>query len=336
MARRQNQQTISWFWDLYNRDRLDLDPSYQRRSVWNQEYKNYFVDTLLLDYPAPAIFLYEELDPNGGSMLSVVDGKQRLTTIFEFVSNKFPVSENSKLTSHRGTYFANLDDTIKVAFWSYEFSVEYLPSSDETVVNEIFDRINRNTSRLTPQELRHARHSGDFITKAEDLTEWLGELLPGMPNIASKSRKQMKDVEFVAQLLLRLESKARGYSTSQLDEAFSDRDSDWEQSQQVEQEFRAVALTIAKILKKDESLLSSRLRNQADFYSLFGAISTLGPDLDIAKVARQLATFVDSVDARNEADPTSGANRYYTSARSASNDTAQRETREEILRKALG
>jgi hypothetical protein len=60
MNRRQNFQTIAWFNDLYNRELLDLDPPYQRRSVWTQTFRDYFIETLLLDYPAPTIFLYEE------------------------------------------------------------------------------------------------------------------------------------------------------------------------------------------------------------------------------------------------------------------------------------
>lgn len=55
--RRQTTQSIAWFWDLYKRDLLELDPPYQRRSVWSQSYKDYFIDTILLDYPAPAVFL---------------------------------------------------------------------------------------------------------------------------------------------------------------------------------------------------------------------------------------------------------------------------------------
>ena len=40
-----------------------MDPPYQRRSVWNQSFKDYFVDTVLLGLPAPAIFLFEETQP---------------------------------------------------------------------------------------------------------------------------------------------------------------------------------------------------------------------------------------------------------------------------------
>ena len=84
--RRQNFQTVSWFWDLYQRKFLDLDPPYQRRSVWNQSYKDDFIDTVLLQYSSPAIFLYEEISPDTGlSKYHVVDGKQRLTAIFDFI-----------------------------------------------------------------------------------------------------------------------------------------------------------------------------------------------------------------------------------------------------------
>lgn len=83
--RRQTTQAIAWFWDLYRRDLLNLDPPYQRRSVWSPSYKDYFIDTILLDYPAPAVFLFEDIDENGLAIYSVVDGKQRLSTVFEFL-----------------------------------------------------------------------------------------------------------------------------------------------------------------------------------------------------------------------------------------------------------
>src|SRR6516162_7658995 len=97
--RRQNFQTISWFWDLYQRERLNLDPSYQRRSIWNQAFKDYFIETVLLGFPAPAIFLYEEISPEGRAIYNVVDGKQRLSTIFEFINGEFPVSDESVLNN---------------------------------------------------------------------------------------------------------------------------------------------------------------------------------------------------------------------------------------------
>ena len=238
MNRKQNFQPIAWFWDLHQRSRLDMDPPYQRRSVWNQAFKDYFIDTILLSYPAPAIFLYEEITPEGIASYHVVDGKQRLTAIFDFVSSGFPVSDKCERSDLRGKYFKELDDATKRDFWLYQFSVEYLPTAQETIINNIFDRINRNTARLTAQELRHAQYGGEFITSAEDLADWMfSQFPPYFPNITSRSKKQMKDVEFVAHILLLLESGPKGYSTAQLDQAFSDRDTEWSQREDVVERF---------------------------------------------------------------------------------------------------
>lgn len=240
-----NSQTISWFWDLHNRKLLELNPPYQRRSVWNQAYRDYFIDTILLEYPAPAIFLYQEIDASGLTRYFVVDGKQRLSAIFSFASNEFPVGEKAEITDLRGRYFNQFDPDRKSRFWSYTFTVEYLPSVSANVINSIFDRINRNVAKLTPQELRHARFDGQFIGTAEKLTDWLQGTLPDFPRIAPTSRKQMRDVEFVAQLLLLLDEGPRGYSIDDLDTAFSDRDLSWDDGQEVEDRFRNAISALA-------------------------------------------------------------------------------------------
>jgi hypothetical protein len=246
--RRQNFQTISWFWDLYQRERLNLDPSYQRRSIWNQAFKDYFIETVLLGFPAPAIFLYEEISPEGRAIYNVVDGKQRLSTIFEFINGEFPVSDESVLNNLQGSYFKNLDDETKKEFWSYQFIIEFLPETDENVLSGIFDRINKNVAKLTPQELRHARFDGEFITVAEQLTEVMEETLPrGVPRFGVQSKKQMKDVEMVAILLLFIEEGARSSSQSELDKTFSDRDQVWEQRIAVEKMWRSTIEIMGEI-----------------------------------------------------------------------------------------
>jgi hypothetical protein len=101
MLRKTNFQNLAFFHDLNKRCLLDLDPPYQRRSIWSQRFKDFFIDTVLNNYPFPAIFLYEEISAAGTAKYHVVDGKQRLLTCFEFVDNRFPVSEQatiSKLT----------------------------------------------------------------------------------------------------------------------------------------------------------------------------------------------------------------------------------------------
>lgn len=341
MRRKQNFQTIAWFWDLFQRDRLDLDPPYQRRSVWNQAYKDYFIDTIVLGYPAPAIFLYEEIDPEGRTLYHVVDGKQRLTTIFEFARSEFPIPSNATAVELRDHYFRDLSDEVKRDFWGYPFSVEYIPTEDQTVIDNVFDRINRNTAKLTAQELRHAKYSGEFISSVEELTEWMiGELGDGFPNIASKSRRQMKDIELVANVLLLLEQGPRGYSTADLDDAFSSRDEEWEQKAEVEARFRRVVGVLKNMLDRPDGdgLQRSRLRNQSDFFSLVGAVDrVLEGRVKPApgKWSARLVNFANRADREEDRQSDPGLRRYYEAARSASNDSGPRQIRIDILARVI-
>lgn len=65
MARTISPQDVSWFLDLNEKEQLDLDPPYQRRSVWTLKDKRFFIDTILNGYPAPPIFLHKSLDHCG-------------------------------------------------------------------------------------------------------------------------------------------------------------------------------------------------------------------------------------------------------------------------------
>lgn len=320
MNRAINFQTVSWFWDLYTRKLLDLEPPYQRRSVWNQDYKDFFIDTVLNNYPAPAIFLYQDITAEGISKYSVVDGKQRLSTLFQFADNKFPVSENATITKLRGKFFEDLETEVRKNFWKYQFAVEYVPSSDEAIINNIFDRINRNVSKLTPQELRHAKFNGIFINTTEDLTRWMSEVLPtNFPSINTNSKKQMKDVELVAQLLLFLEEGVKSYRQEDLDKAFSDRDSNWENQDEIETEFKEVIQLIKQLVEKspqDIDLRKTRLRNQTDFYSIFATISELTRDkynfLDkIPEVSKKINNFLQFVNSPEERINIPEAQDYY-------------------------
>lgn len=338
MNRRQNFQTIAWFNDLYKRGLLNLDPPYQRRSVWTQTFKDYFIDTILLDYPAPTIFLYEEINNEGTTNYNVVDGKQRLTTIFEFVTDKFPVSDSAVKTEFRGKFFSELFSEIKTKYWSYSFSVEYLPTRDETIINNIFDRINRNVAKLTPQELRHAKYSGIFINACEEATEWMMGILPDyFPQIAKKSMSQMKDVEFISQILLRIETEPKGYSTDELDEEFGKRDDDWELKNMIIQRFKNTIDIINEVIKIDQdgTIVRSRFKNQADFYTLVGSIDYLLqerklPDTKI--ICQRLIEFINH-EVNEESDQ--DIKDYYEFIRAASNRTLARKERERILIKTI-
>jgi len=339
---RGNRQTISWFVDLHRRELLELDPPYQRRSVWTQRYREDFIETVLLGYPAPSLFLYEEIKDDGSTNYAVVDGKQRLTTLFAFVDGEFSTRDESTALPppERGCYFSDLDSSVKQRFWSYEFTVEYLPSTDESLLTEVFDRINRNVAKLTRQELRHARYGeGVFARAVEALESEMRGLIntSNFPRIVESSRRQMKDVELVATLVLLIENGPESTSQDDLDAVFAKRDDEWERQTEVAERLRTAFRFIGRLVESQQEVATSRLRNQGDFYALVGAVDRVAQRGDLpdpASAAEALRTFADEA-AEGASSTDERARRYYEAARAAANDTRQREVRIELLEEFL-
>lgn len=342
---RGNRQNLAWFVDLHRRELLELDPPYQRRSVWNQRYREDFIETVLLGYPAPSIFLYEDIGDDGSSRYSVVDGKQRLTTIISFCNDEFLTRDEADAhlpDADRGKYFRDLGSDTKRTFWSYEFTVEYLPSTEEALLNEVFDRINRNVAKLTRQELRHARFTGAFATTIEAIEHDMRDLFDrNFPRIVEASRRQMKDVEFAANLALLVERGPESTSQDDLDRIYADRDEDWELADEIHGAVNADLHVVRALLDANADLATTRLRNQGDFYALVGAVDQLRrtEDLpaDLPAAAQRLYDFAVSVGGEDEVpgEPDETVREYYEAARSAANDPGQRQTRIRILEAQL-
>src|ERR1700735_4928984 len=69
--------------NLYEKGSLNLTPGFQRNSVWGLRDRQALIDSMLRGYPIPAIFLYSRSE-KGQTIYDVIDGKQRLETIFKF------------------------------------------------------------------------------------------------------------------------------------------------------------------------------------------------------------------------------------------------------------
>ena len=297
-----------------------------------------------MNYPCPAIFLFEEIRADGSFFYKVVDGKQRLTTLFDFVSDKIAISDDHPSTSLRGQSFSVLPDELKLSIWRYQFSVEFVEQENESLINDIFNRINKNVAKLSQQELRHALFNGHFITSSEQLTEYMDEVLPErFPNIAPQSRRQMKDVENVSTMLLFVENGERSLSQADLDRAYKDIEEDWADRVDTCRQFRKAIEAISAILNQPQgdTISSSRLKNQADFYSLFAAIVELHrgdqmPSPDLA--AQRLKEWLDAIDGFDPDKPSKDTEHiadYLEAARAASNDSGPRRTRINGMKKVL-
>ena len=76
-------RTIQEFVHLFNARQLNLEPGFQRDSVWTLADRRKLIESLLQNYPIPSVFLYCQ-NENGRLRYDVIDGKQRLETVLMF------------------------------------------------------------------------------------------------------------------------------------------------------------------------------------------------------------------------------------------------------------
>lgn len=274
MSRTLTTQDVSWFLDLKGRDQLNLDPPYQRRSVWSPRDKRFFIDTILNNYPAPPIFLHKTIDENGRSTYHVVDGKQRLQTIIEFTENRVRIPDDFSDVNLQSKRWRDLETISKERFWNYVLIVEMLHDVSDAPIRNIFDRINRNSRKLTPQEMRHAKYDGWFINFAEAEAEKVEWKHFGV--VTAARIKRMADVQFMSELLaIILKGQMHGFDQNALDALFAAYEDIDDDPMLIEDDFANEIETakrkISEILRLEPEL-TEYLKIQSHFYTLWSYI----------------------------------------------------------------
>lgn len=262
---------------------LQLNPSFQRRSVWRPGAKSYLLDTIIRGLPIPIIILRDR--PSDVSTLEplreVIDGQQRLRTLFAFLDpsllpdfdeqrDSFAIrsAHNRELAD---TPFGNLPPDVQRQIVDYEFSVQVLPSDvDDRDVLKIFARLNATGVKLNFQELRNAGWYGEFKTSmyemaTEQLPRWRNWNIFSEDNIA-----RMEEVELTSEFALFMMRGITGKSQAALDRFYDTKDEEFEERKVFEQRFRTVMDTIDDSL--GDNLRYMPFRRKTLFFSLFAAV----------------------------------------------------------------
>lgn len=352
MIRRPSTQDLTWLIDLARNNQLDLDPPYQRRSVWTLKDRQFFLDTVFRNYPCPAIFLHKTVDESGRATYHVVDGKQRTQTILDFVSDHLRISKgfgDARLDGKKWSELAG-ESEIRQNFWNYQITIEQI-GVEGGVVKEVFDRLNRNSRRLTGQELRHAKYEGWLISQVEleaTRDEWV------IFGITTKARaKRMTDCQFISELMLvLLEKKILGFDQEKLDALYAKYEDvpDEELPDFDEDEFftnmeRMKAYFVE--MQNENACVTEFAKGFGSFYSLW-ALVALAPNPPAAsQLAHGYKSFMEKVAvlgeqddlqdflAKNEGGGFAHALTYLNNSQGASTDLTQRTARLEALRAEL-
>lgn len=145
---------------------LNRTPDFQRNEVWTPTQKSRFIESVLLHYPLPPLYLNQLKD---GTYL-VVDGLQRTSSVYRFIKNEYPLQELETLYWLNGKKFDQLEPQVQARIHDRKMNCYVLkPSVEIGTVHEIFRRINTGGTQLNYQELRNALYHGPATELLKDM-----------------------------------------------------------------------------------------------------------------------------------------------------------------------
>lgn len=188
-------------------------PDYQREDVWDYKMKSKFIESVLLGYPIPRIYVREtiedEEDYASVTQYQIIDGSQRIRTLAGFTNDEFYLSGIEQIKELNNTYFRDLKSFRQEKFKDVTISFIILPAdTPDEVENELFDRIN-TSNPLKAMELRRGAHTGHFNTLIRDL----GELLVTEYEAICPINKHFRDRREEEELALRFFAFAKTYES---------------------------------------------------------------------------------------------------------------------------
>ncbi len=141
----------------FEKSLIKLDADFQRDEVWNLKQKIELVESVLMGLPLPIFYFNRDED----GVLIVVDGRQRLGALFDFMNDKYALKDLKVLSNDFEKKFSELDQIYQSKIEDYQLlAYEIMPETPESVIFNIFDRVNRGGTKLNKQEIRNALYQG--------------------------------------------------------------------------------------------------------------------------------------------------------------------------------
>lgn len=181
-------------------DDLVQVPGFQRGFVWSKAQMDKFIESLLLGYPVPGIFLVKQED---GNRMLILDGQQRLITLQRFYrglneGNEFVLKYVGD--EFKGLTYETLGEALQFKLDDSYMQATIVAADGSYEVNDsifqIFERLNSGGTQLTPHEIRVALYAGNLMTSIESINndpEWRA--------LFGSTSKRIRDHELILRIL---------------------------------------------------------------------------------------------------------------------------------------
>jgi hypothetical protein len=200
--------TLAGIVDLWNAGDIVI-PDFQREYVWAIRQASLLIESFLMGLPVPSVFFY--IDNENKNL--VIDGQQRILSIVFFIEGYFghETSQGKRqvfrlrgLSDASPYHDLRFEDLTSADQRKIRNSVlrainvkQLSPTTDNTSIYHIFERLNTGGTALSPQEIRNCVYRGDIVTELRNLNSTVA-----WRNILGKSGfgRHQRDIEIVLRL----------------------------------------------------------------------------------------------------------------------------------------
>lgn len=154
---------LSLIYDRVHYGDIELQPDFQRKDrIWNDEKKSKLIESILLKLPLPVFYFGIRVAED---KWVVVDGLQRITTIYDFLSEEFRLTKLEILDHLNGKRISDLSRIEQRSLREYEITAYFIEMNKDStdLVVELFHRINTYGVKLSGQEIRSALNQGSSV-----------------------------------------------------------------------------------------------------------------------------------------------------------------------------
>lgn len=245
--------SISSLIKLYDENKLNLNPPYQRNDIWSLPAKKRLIDTIKKKFPLPNFFLYLNTDGN----YEMVDGQQRTRTFLGYKAGLYPDTNKDYIKDSDENYFLN----------EYKLIIVILSEvSDQKLVVNFYHDVNKFGAKLNRPEILRSEH---FENPVQNLIEEISEdeKFKELELFSGASQDRLMDQDFIGELLSIINYGITD-KKKHVDTLFIDLKDEPESLNSLTEKFWST-IEIIRVFNNFYPLKQTRYKQKNDFYTLF-------------------------------------------------------------------
>ena len=258
--------TIGDLLKVYEEDRLNLSPPYQRNEVWTAKAQQKLLESILTGKPIPSFFLLKKVK----NAFEMIDGQQRARTLIGYWRNLLVDHEN--LTFEQRMERAQVRRRASGEFLDYRLSITIVTEiHDDESIEEYYALLNSSGLRLNRPELKKAEYfTTNFLKLVLDCAQ--DETLRSLRLFTESSSARMNDVDFVSELIALMKFGISD-KKEKVDQLYED-DIKVSELRAIKGEFKKQIATFGRC-NHITPILRTRYKQKNDFYSLYYLFYTI-------------------------------------------------------------